>query len=1651
MKRIVSFLLIMAMTVSLVSFNMATSFAAEDTIKITDTGSKLAGQFGTWVEYEINGIKCRSDELGPAANMSIFRRLDESQKRLVYNTIHTETARNATFGPEGYREVREWYKGEGNEYKEANDILRQRIAKKFYPDLEKVVGTDKTIQTAYPFYEEMADFLETHQSQAKRFKNGQELASELKRMETAYEEGKECFEKAMDKRMAATNNAIVIACSQATQTLCDILLMPGFGKLTTQQYSGTYADVINFFMQLSEQEPSTFADKLARYKNGETNISFTPSETVRVHALMMDSYIATAEKRVYAANSAYSKAESKYYSFKSDVEIDDAEQERRQQAKNQVSQQVETICQETFTEPTPQEQPEAFSLDKSWVDAETLANRYRISGGQINATSVYNDVLAQLKAKDDFVKESMAVLGQSYMANYNQLVSMIEQSEGDIKELDDLNGEIYGYLFGIWIDTPTGETSFNGGIDFNRGSEYDEDFFSYTTAYYDLIDKLSEGIPLCEQYREDADSVLQANLTLKERAKPLAEAMAADLQTMCTLRNDYNQALREMIYQAAGTPNGSSGYVKPETDDPFETFISTSSIDWKDSGIGSGLNYGTISGKLRSIYDTRINKVLKDAENHYGVAEGRYDLAIERKATVEAEAEAYKKAEEEFNANIEDKYQKYLEIKGLLEPKLRQYDALIDDFNSRLDDVYRVVPGSGITGGIYMVGTSVYDMDSRYKVGQIYEDLVSGKITKDQLKTRLEDFKKYALRQEIVATDLAAEIQTLLKLYVGYDLMFDTYLQSKGVTYVGSLQLLEPYQTKHGRNWSSAYPSASAYFNAGDVSGVEAALDNYSYYMDMLNGYEQELEKYKNASSVNSKEVSKRMCAITTQINFIQSLLWREGNVKQSLLLDEEVNAIYVKSNGLEVVMNDIINKHEGTTNNYHSFEGDGPFVGGFGDDGGGSGSGDGGGDITLDGKTVKLTAPINYLLTLGTGKIDVDVSEYVPGKGYVLLDKIVHNIRGQIDAENETFIVFADYLKNNTEYLIEWTIPYAPIGNVIKSTDYQYVTVRYQSEVGLDAKLKNSDDLDVDTDFECATVKVSNMTEETLSGKYIGVKGYDANGKVIETAFKALPETSPYEVKVLDVELSKPVDRVSAQLIDNIEEFSNKPARIVIKQNGEEALNINGNNESQIDIDYTASVFNAEGELLPEQDIVWQVSPKNKYVSIENGRLTILEGSPQIDYQITARCGETVFDDVIVYVKGDGASDAVAPIGDITLDGNSIKKEFGNVTFDKFITEEQVLAISASDEDSGVKSIKYYLSNTVLNEEDVRAIEDWKDYSGPISINSDGKYILYAQITDYCGNKTYIGSDGMVVEKEHNLRIQTTVTKRATTSASGSILTTKTCTLCGETWTTTEKIYMASSIGLSTTSYTYDGYVKTPTVTVKDSNGNTLVEDRDYVVSYPSGRKNIGTYKVTVRGTGNYEFTKELTFSIKPKDLASTSKVYVSLYGYDDVKVSWNSVSGAGGYYVYYKKSTSSSYSYAGKTTSTSYKVANLTDGASYTFRVYPCVKDGTGKYYKDGSYRTSSSIYTLKKVSSVKAVKSGTKVKVSWSNISGESGYQISRSTSKTGTNIVKTYSTTSGKYYSVSATKGKTYYYKVRAYKTVSGKKIYGPWSTVYKYRR
>ncbi|MEI3502277.1 MAG: fibronectin type III domain-containing protein [Anaerovoracaceae bacterium] len=73
-----------------------------------------------------------------------------------------------------------------------------------------------------------------------------------------------------------------------------------------------------------------------------------------------------------------------------------------------------------------------------------------------------------------------------------------------------------------------------------------------------------------------------------------------------------------------------------------------------------------------------------------------------------------------------------------------------------------------------------------------------------------------------------------------------------------------------------------------------------------------------------------------------------------------------------------------------------------------------------------------------------------------------------------------------------------------------------------------------------------------------------------------------------------------------------------------------------------------------------------------------------------------------------------------------------------------------------------------------------------------------------------------------------------------------------------------------------------------------------------------------------------------------------------------------------------------------------------------------------------------------------------VSWKKVSGANGYVVYRSTkSKSGFKAVKTITKGSTvKYTNKSLKKGKTYYYKVRAYRTVNKKRVYSSYTKALK---
>lgn len=149
----------------------------------------------------------------------------------------------------------------------------------------------------------------------------------------------------------------------------------------------------------------------------------------------------------------------------------------------------------------------------------------------------------------------------------------------------------------------------------------------------------------------------------------------------------------------------------------------------------------------------------------------------------------------------------------------------------------------------------------------------------------------------------------------------------------------------------------------------------------------------------------------------------------------------------------------------------------------------------------------------------------------------------------------------------------------------------------------------------------------------------------------------------------------------------------------------------------------------------------------------------------------------------------------------------------------------------------------------------------------------------------------GKNIEKTPHQATEEIVIKKATFDEDGEI--SAVCKVCKEYIPTYKTIDRVSSVLLSWNQVECDGSRKTPTVTVKDSQGNMIT---DYTVTMDEGRIEVGTYNVYVTLTGDfYEGEKVLTFEIISYTLAAPKAQFINGSSY----ISWNKNDHAHGYEV--------------------------------------------------------------------------------------------------------------------------------------------------------
>ena len=104
---------------------------------------------------------------------------------------------------------------------------------------------------------------------------------------------------------------------------------------------------------------------------------------------------------------------------------------------------------------------------------------------------------------------------------------------------------------------------------------------------------------------------------------------------------------------------------------------------------------------------------------------------------------------------------------------------------------------------------------------------------------------------------------------------------------------------------------------------------------------------------------------------------------------------------------------------------------------------------------------------------------------------------------------------------------------------------------------------------------------------------------------------------------------------------------------------------------------------------------------------------------------------------------------GEIRIGTHKWNKLLTDVNFDLFVKDGESVEITASDKNSGNVTIEYLASDKKLTDFKQMA---FLPYSGELHIgdsylDKDGRYIIYARLSDASGNVRYISSDGIVVD----------------------------------------------------------------------------------------------------------------------------------------------------------------------------------------------------------------------------------------------------------------------------------------------------------------
>ncbi|MGN0294937.1 MAG: leucine-rich repeat protein, partial [Lachnospiraceae bacterium] len=234
-----------------------------------------------------------------------------------------------------------------------------------------------------------------------------------------------------------------------------------------------------------------------------------------------------------------------------------------------------------------------------------------------------------------------------------------------------------------------------------------------------------------------------------------------------------------------------------------------------------------------------------------------------------------------------------------------------------------------------------------------------------------------------------------------------------------------------------------------------------------------------------------------------------------------------------------------------------------------------------------------------------------------------------------------------------------------------------------------------------------------------------------------------------------------------------------------------------------------------------------------------------------------------------------------------------------------------------------------------------------------------------------------------------------------------------------------------------------------KSISGNETFE---YVNSVTSGV----TYYYKLKSyhldeSGNKVFS-EFSEAVSGKALPAAPTIQSTVMtAYNKICISWTKVNGCEGYVIYRSTSENGTYSVmktVTQATATSY-TNMVTSSEDYYYKIRAYVLVDEKKVYGEYSNISMGNVITGPPAEFDGTVVSATKLKFTWSKVEDADGYVIYMSSSEdAGYKAVKNITSKDTLTYSKTLSSTAPYYYKMRAYRLIDGKKVYSDYTETIK---